>query len=276
MLYGRKKQAERPGIRHWIRTVLLLAVTAGITWYSQSDRNNPFRSRYIIEVGTRAGVPYIACVKDRFPKTAELLFLPENISERQNSSPLPFDSVRILVTETREQSLPKALRIQEWLVSSCRDTTNAIESSDEAFQPRDFGRCKIRPLALDGESGCGIIIDFEKTSLLYLDSSAHLTSEKQRVTLRESFDIIATNGSISHTRRLRNTLRPLEIVSIGPSRADSPRVRHTGNISYARVNNGMIQYHKDIHKQLHLRRVIPLVNTPSDDSSGFSDATPTK
>ncbi len=282
MLYSRKKQAGRPGLSHWIRTVLLLAVTAGITWYSQSDRNNPFTSRYIIEIGTRMGIPYVACIKDRFPETAEILFLPEDASWWENGSPAPFDSIRVLVTENRELSYSESLRIQEWLVPTCGDTVGIAGSSvlDPASRvmrvPQSFGRSEIRPLMIEGDSGCGVIIRFDEISLVYLDSSLKVFSEDQKATLRESFDLVVTNGSFSHTSELRNLLRPLQIVSIAPPDTAYPRDKRVGNISYVRVSNGMIQFHKDSRERLHVRRDISLEKRPTDDSSGFSGTTPTK
>ena len=282
MLYFRKKQAGRPGLRHWIRTLLLLAATVGITWYSQSDRNNPFTSRYIIEIGTRMGIPYVACIKDRFPETAEILFLPEDASLWDNGSPAPFDSIRVLITENRERSCSRLLRTQEWLVAACGDTVEIAESSElnpvsrVPRIPQSFDRSEIRPLRIEGDSGCGVIIRFDKISLVYLDSSLKVLSEDQKATLRESFDLVVTNGSFSHTRRLRNLLRPLHIVSIAPPDTAYPRDKRVGNISCVRVNNGMIQFHKDSRERLHVSRNISLEKRPTDDSSGFSGTTPTK
>ncbi len=282
MLYSRKKQAERPGVRHWVRTLLLVAVTAGVTWYSQSDRNNPFTSRYIIEVGTRTGIPYIACIKDQFPKTAELLFVPKDISLWDKESSSPFDSARVLITGTVDSPLPARLRIQDWLVPFCEDSTGLSGASENAPKPRlfripqDFGRSQIRPVAVQGHSGGAVAIRFAKMRLIYIDSSISITSEHQKSALREAFDIIVTNGSFSYTRQLRNLLRPLEIASIGQMHNGETQDSLTGNISYARVNNGMIQYHMDSREQMHVRRIIPLATASSGDSNGFSDTTPKK
>jgi hypothetical protein len=270
MLYSRKKQAERPGVRHWIRTFILVAITAGVTWYSQSDRNNPFTSRYIFEVGARKGIPYIACIKDQVPNTAELLFVPKGISLWNKTSLPPFDSTRVLITGTDESPLPEPLRVQDWLIPSCGDSAHLEASGDahgpRAFQlPQDFARSQIRPISVQEDSGCAVAIRFEEMRLLYIDSSISVTAEHQKSALRESFDIIVTNGSLSYTRQLRNLLRPLEITSIGPAHHGSTRDSLRDNISYARVNNGMIQYHMDSRGQLHVRRIIPLATTSSGD-----------